>query len=99
MRTYRHAFPLDAVFITGLHYSSHTAEHVERLNKAHHMQPHVILSTKPSMPLIVNSKPIRASFRDTFLRGKHYKGVANRTAQSKMMLPFVMKVVAMAREE
>jgi hypothetical protein len=36
------------------------------------MHPYDILSMTPSMPLIVNSKPTRASFREIFLHEMHH---------------------------
>ncbi len=72
--THRHALALDSMFITWLYYSSHAAKEssVSTQPKDHNMPAYDILSMTPSMPLIVNSKPTRASFREIFLHEMHH---------------------------
>ncbi len=72
--THRHSFALDSMLITWLHNSSHAVKNlsVSSYLKAHNLQSYEILSLTPSMPLIVISKPTRASFSEIFLHEEHH---------------------------
>jgi hypothetical protein len=68
--THWHAFALDDMFIPRLHNTSQAGKPMQFVSSSQSSQhsAYDILSMIPSMPLIENSKPTRASFRETFLQ-------------------------------